>query len=188
MSVLFSRCIVGYTLSSDIFWSAGQPANEAMIFHVVQSFAAANCRWNEKVSSRSLTMYFYSFVSITRHNFPSTYQIAVSKEFWRFFDAVRGFYINSSPESNSLLVVMTYAFPCHSYIIVAQETVSFNVLINLSGPLLTRESTLMSQYCLLNSLFNNATRSTYQHERAIWPMLRILLFSFRGPMGVHGMT
>ena len=32
----------------------------------------------------------------------STCQIVVSKEFWRFFEAVRGFYINSTPESNRL--------------------------------------------------------------------------------------
>ena len=55
------------------------------------------------MSYRCLTMNLYSFLSITRHKVPSTYQIVVSKEFWRFFDAVRGFYINSAPESNSLL-------------------------------------------------------------------------------------
>ena len=47
-------------------------------------------------------MNLYSFVSITRHKFLSTCQIVVSKEFWRFFDAVRGFDINSAPESNRL--------------------------------------------------------------------------------------
>ena len=39
---------------------------------------------------------------ITKHKFLPTCQIVVSKEFWRFFDAVRGFYINSAPESNRL--------------------------------------------------------------------------------------
>ena len=47
-------------------------------------------------------MNLYFFVSITRHKFLSTCQIVVSKEFWRFFDAVHGFYINSAPESNRL--------------------------------------------------------------------------------------
>ena len=47
-------------------------------------------------------MNLYSFVSITRHKFLSTCEIVVSKEFWRFFDAVRGFDINSAPESNRL--------------------------------------------------------------------------------------
>ena len=61
-----------------------------------------NCLWIEKVRNRCLTMNLYSFVSITRHKFLSTYPIVVSKEFWRFFDAVRGFYINSAPESNRL--------------------------------------------------------------------------------------
>ena len=84
--------------SSDIFGSA----DEATIFHVVRSFAATNCVWNEKVSYRCLTMNLYSFKSITRHKFLSTCQIVVSKEFWRLFDVVRGFYINSAPESNRL--------------------------------------------------------------------------------------
>ena len=47
-------------------------------------------------------MNLYSVVLITRHKFLSTYQIIVSNEFWRFFDAVQGFYINSAPESNRL--------------------------------------------------------------------------------------
>ena len=47
-------------------------------------------------------MNLYSFVSITRHKFLSICQIVVSKEFWRFFDAARGFNINSAPESNRL--------------------------------------------------------------------------------------
>ena len=102
--VSYFRVVSSGTLgSSDILGSADQPANEAMIFHVAQSLTATNCRWNEKVSYRCLTMNLYSFVSITRHTFLSTYQIVVSKEFWRLFDAVRGFYINSAPESNSLL-------------------------------------------------------------------------------------
>ena len=41
------------------------------------------------------------------------------------------------------LVVMAYVFiRWHSYITVAEETVAFNMLINLSGPFLTRVSTL----------------------------------------------
>jgi len=84
--------------SSDIFKSADRPANEATIFYVVRSFAATNGVWNEKVSHRWLPVNLYCFVSITRHKFLSTCQIVVSKEFWRFFDAVRDFYINSAPE------------------------------------------------------------------------------------------
>jgi len=45
---------------------------------------------------------FVLFCVNNQHNFLSIYQIVVLKEFWRFFDAVRGFYINSAPESNSL--------------------------------------------------------------------------------------
>ena len=44
--------------------------------------------------------YKYKYKSINRHKFPSTYQIVVSKEFCRFFDAVRSFSINSAPESS----------------------------------------------------------------------------------------
>ena len=44
-------------------------------------------------------------IKITRHKFRSTYQIVVSKEFWRFFDAVRGFYINSAPSSAIALLL-----------------------------------------------------------------------------------
>ena len=50
-------------------------------------------------------MNLHSSVSITRHKFLSTGQIVVSKEFWRFFDTVRGFYINCVPESNRLFGV-----------------------------------------------------------------------------------
>ena len=89
--------------SLDIFGPANQPAVKAMIFHVVRSFMAINCMWNEKVSYRCLTMNLYSFVSITRHNFLSINPIVVLKEFWRLFETVRGFYINSAPESNCCL-------------------------------------------------------------------------------------
>ena len=89
--------------SLDIFGPANHTAVKAMIFHVVQSFTAINCMWNEKVSYRCLTMNLYSFVSITRHNFLSINPIVVLKEFWRFFETVRGFYINSAPESNRCL-------------------------------------------------------------------------------------
>jgi len=44
-----------------------------------------------------LTLFIYEFAK-----FLSTSQIIVSNEFWRFFDAVRDFYINSAPESNRL--------------------------------------------------------------------------------------
>ena len=85
--------------SSDIFGSPDQPANETTIFHVVWSFAATNCVWNEKVSHRWLPKNLYSFLSITRQKFLSTCQVVVSKEFWRFFDDVRCFYINwSAPQ------------------------------------------------------------------------------------------
>ena len=49
-------------------------------------------------------MNLYSFVSVARHNFLFIDQIVVLKEFWRFFNAVRGFYINSAHESNPLFV------------------------------------------------------------------------------------
>ena len=89
--------------SLDIFGPANHPAVKAMIFHVVQSFMAINCMWNEKVSYRCLTMNLYSFVSITRQNFLSINPIVVLKEFWRFFETIRGLYINSAPESNRCL-------------------------------------------------------------------------------------
>ena len=98
------------------------PGNEVVTFF----FAAANCVWNEKVGYRCLTMNLYSFVLITRHKFLSTYQIIVSNEFWRFFDAVRSFYINSAPELNRLFDGNGWWFiRWHSYIIVAEETVAF---------------------------------------------------------------
>ena len=100
--------------SLDIFGPANHPAVKAMIFHVVRSFTAINCMWNERVSYRCLTMNLYSFVSITRHNFLSINPIVVLKEFWRFFETVRGFYINSAPESNQLcwcvLICAYYVF------------------------------------------------------------------------------
>ena len=88
--------------SLDIFGSNDHFANKAMIFHVVRSFTATNCMWKEKVSYRCSTMNLYSFVLITRHKFLSTYQIIVSNKFWRFFDAIQGFYINYVPQSNRL--------------------------------------------------------------------------------------
>ena len=59
---------------------------------------------NERVSYRCLIMNLYSSVSITKHNFLSINRMVVFSEFWRFFDAVQGFYINSAPESNRLFV------------------------------------------------------------------------------------
>ena len=75
-----------------------------MIFHVVRSFVATNCVWYKKVSYRCLKINLYCFVLVARHNFLFIDQIVVLKEFWRFFDAVRGFYINSAHESNPLFV------------------------------------------------------------------------------------
>ena len=49
-------------------------------------------------------MNLYSFVSVARHDFLFIDQIVVLKEFCRFFDAVRGYYINSVHESNPLFV------------------------------------------------------------------------------------
>ena len=93
---------------------------------------------------RCLTMNLYYFVLITRRKFLSTYQIVVTNEFWRFFDAVRGFYINSAPKSCRLFGGnMADAFiRWHSYIILAEEIVAFKMLTNLSRPFLTRVSTL----------------------------------------------
>ena len=85
-------------------------------------------------------MTLYSFLLITRHKFLSTDQIVVSNEFWRFFDAVRAFYVNSAPESNRLFGGAFIRW--HSYINVTEETVDVNTLINLSALFLTRVSTL----------------------------------------------
>ena len=49
-------------------------------------------------------MNLYSFVSVARHNFLFIDQIVVLKGFWRSFDAVRGFYINSAHELSLLFV------------------------------------------------------------------------------------
>ena len=85
-------------------------------------------------------MTLYSFVLITRRKFLSTYETVVSNEFWRFFDAVRGFNVNFAPESNRLFGGAFIRW--HSYIIVAEETLAVNMPINLSAPFLTRVSTL----------------------------------------------
>ena len=81
-----------------LFWGGGDK---------MQSTSIGGCGYKmewpyQKVSHRCVKMNLYSFVSITRHRFLSSCQIVVSKKLWRFFDAVRGFYINSSPESNRL--------------------------------------------------------------------------------------
>ena len=81
--------------SSDIFRSADEPANEGTSFHVVRSFAATIRRW-------VIVVWICTFFVNNQTLVLSTCQIVVSKEFWRFFDALRGFHINSTPESNRL--------------------------------------------------------------------------------------
>ena len=79
--------------SSDIFGSADQPANEATIFHGVRSFELRlqTACGIEKVRYRCLTMNLYSFVSITRPKFLSTWQKVVPREFWRFLTLCEAF-------------------------------------------------------------------------------------------------
>ena len=79
------------------------------------------------------------FVSITRHRFLSSCQIVVSKKLWRFFDAVRGLY---NVMANAFIRGHSSISRSGDYIIVAEETEPFNMLINLSRPFLTRVSTL----------------------------------------------
>ena len=73
--------------SSDIFGSADQLANEATIFHVVRGGELS--LFNNELN----VLFCFNQAQVL-----STCQIVVSKECWRFFDALGGFYINSTPE------------------------------------------------------------------------------------------
>ena len=72
----------------------------------------------------------------------STCQIVVSKEFWRAWTLYEVFISTLSLNRTVCLVIMADVFiRWHSsiirlddYIIFAEETVPFNMLINLSGP------------------------------------------------------
>ena len=93
--------------------------------------AATNYVWNEKVSYHCLIMNLYSFVSITRLNFLSIYQIVVLFKVWRFFTLYEVFITTLRLNWAVSLVVMADAFiRWHSYILVAEETLPFKMLID----------------------------------------------------------
>ena len=114
-----------------------------------------------KMSYRCLTTNLYSFVWITRPKFLSTYQIIFFRTSFGDFLTLYEVFIQlcawiepfGGNESNRLGVMEDAFNRWYSCNIVAEETVAFNMLMNLSGPFLTRVSTLNWQTLVVQLQF-----------------------------------
>ena len=80
--------------------SSGPPISLLTRLRFSMWFDPSRLQWESEISFFNNEFVFFCINN--QAQVLSTCQIVVSKGFWRFFDAVRGFYINSTPESNSL--------------------------------------------------------------------------------------